>query len=62
MLRSGADVDAGALLRWCRESGSLSSLKMPKDIVLLPALPKNAVGKIAKNELRDLYARPARRA
>jgi acyl-coenzyme A synthetase/AMP-(fatty) acid ligase len=35
---------------------------MPKDIVLLPALPKNAVGKIAKNELRDLYARPARRA
>ncbi|MFO1377925.1 MAG: class I adenylate-forming enzyme family protein [Steroidobacteraceae bacterium] len=62
VLRSGAAADAGALLRWCRESGSLSSLKMPQDIAFLPALPKNAVGKTAKNELRDLYARPARRA
>jgi len=56
-LRSGATADAAALLRWCREAGSLSNLKMPKDIAFLPALPKNAVGKIAKNELRGLYAR-----
>lgn len=56
-LRSGATADAAALLRWCREAGSLSTLKMPKEIAFVPALPKNAVGKIAKNELRGLYAR-----
>jgi len=58
-LKDDTGVDEAALLRWCREDGSLSTLKMPKNIAFVPALPKNAVGKIAKNELRSQYSRPA---
>jgi acyl-CoA synthetase (AMP-forming)/AMP-acid ligase II len=55
-LKAGASSDETAMLNWCRENGSLSSMKMPKNIAFLPSLPKNAVGKIAKNELRKQYA------
>jgi len=58
-LRAGSVEDEGALLRWCREDGSLSSMKTPEKIAFVPALPKNAVGKIAKNELRSQYSQPA---
>jgi acyl-CoA synthetase (AMP-forming)/AMP-acid ligase II len=54
-LRADAVVDEATLLGFCRDSKSLSSLKMPAKIVFVPALPKNAVGKIAKNELRLAY-------
>ena len=30
---------------------------MPKKVVILPALPKNATGKILKTELRKLAAK-----
>jgi acyl-CoA synthetase (AMP-forming)/AMP-acid ligase II len=58
-LKAGARADEATLLRWCRESGALNSLKMPKGIRFVGALPKNAVGKIAKNDLRSQFAAPA---
>ncbi len=58
-LKAGTVVDESALLHWCRETASLSSMKMPEHIAFVPALPKNAVGKIAKNELRSQYSWPA---
>jgi long-chain acyl-CoA synthetase len=61
-LKAGATVSEATLLRWCKEQGALSSLKMPKGIVFVPALPKNAVGKIAKNELRAAYAQSLSKA
>lgn len=51
-LKQGADADPAALAAWCREAG-LPSVKVPERIELLDSLPKNAVGKIAKRELRD---------
>uniref|UniRef100_UPI003F82EAF6 AMP-binding protein n=1 Tax=Actinosynnema sp. TaxID=1872144 RepID=UPI003F82EAF6 len=36
--------------------GRLASFKMPKDLVVLPALPRNAGGKVVKGELRALDA------
>jgi acyl-CoA synthetase (AMP-forming)/AMP-acid ligase II len=58
-LKAGAVADEAALLHWCRESGELGSMKMPENIVFVSALPKNAVGKIAKNELRSQYSQSA---
>ena len=58
-LKAGTVADEAALLRWCHESGALGSMKMPKNIVFVSALPKNAVGKIAKNELRSQYSQSA---
>jgi long-chain acyl-CoA synthetase len=37
--------------------GKLADFKTPKQIVILPALPKNATGKILKTELRKLAAK-----
>jgi long-chain acyl-CoA synthetase len=37
--------------------GKLADFKTPKQIVIMPALPKNATGKILKTELRKLAAK-----
>ncbi len=46
----GQTVDEDALLQFIRDK--LADYKIPKKIVILPALPKNATGKILKPELR----------
>jgi long-chain acyl-CoA synthetase len=48
--RPGARADAEALHRLCRDA--LAKYKRPEEIVPLPSLPKNAVGKIDKPALR----------
>ena len=52
-LRDGPQsVTPEELVELC--SGSLARFKVPRDVVVLDVLPKNAVGKIAKPELRQL--------
>jgi long-chain acyl-CoA synthetase len=46
----GQTIDEKALHEFIR--GKLADYKIPKEIVILPALPKNATGKILKTELR----------
>jgi long-chain acyl-CoA synthetase len=46
----GQTLDEKALLQFIR--GRLADYKAPKQIIILPALPKNATGKILKMELR----------
>ncbi len=48
----GQTLDEKALLQFIR--GKLADFKTPKQIIILPALPKNATGKILKTELRKL--------
>jgi acyl-CoA synthetase (AMP-forming)/AMP-acid ligase II len=45
------DPDPAELIRHCR--ARLASFKKPRDVILLPELPKNAAGKILKRELRQ---------
>jgi acyl-CoA synthetase (AMP-forming)/AMP-acid ligase II len=51
-LKQGQSADSETLSAWCREAG-LPSVKIPERIEFMDSLPKNAVGKIAKRELRD---------
>jgi len=51
-LKRDADATAVELIAWCRQQG-LASIMVPQRIEFLASLPKNAVGKIAKRELRD---------
>ncbi len=51
-LKEGQSADVETLMDWCRETG-LPSVKVPERIEFMDSLPKNAVGKIAKRELRD---------
>jgi acyl-CoA synthetase (AMP-forming)/AMP-acid ligase II len=56
-LRSAASVTREALLELC--SASLARYKALRDLIILEALPKNAVGKIDKPALRQLLATAA---
>jgi malonyl-CoA/methylmalonyl-CoA synthetase len=52
--RSGATVDGAAILRALADS--LAPYKRPKRVLLAESLPRNAMGKVQKNDLRDSYA------
>jgi acyl-CoA synthetase (AMP-forming)/AMP-acid ligase II len=51
-LKEDARVDPEELRTWCKDQG-LPTIKVPGRVELRDVLPKNAVGKIAKRELRD---------
>ena len=51
----GATVEEGALLHFLRSR--LADYKLPRRVVFLPALPRNATGKILKTALRELAAK-----
>jgi len=50
--RAGQTIDEAKLIEHCRQN--LSGFKVPKRIVVVENLPRNASGKILKRELRDL--------
>jgi long-chain acyl-CoA synthetase len=50
-LRPGADTDPGELAMYCKER--LAAYKYPRQVEILPDLPKTASGKILRRELRS---------
>lgn len=52
--RAGATVTADALIAWSRDR--LANYKVPRRVLLVGALPRNASGKVLKNELRSAAA------
>lgn len=50
--KSGESVDADSLAAFC--DGKLASYKIPKDVTIIDALPRNANGKVLKTELRKV--------
>ncbi|MFE7173879.1 benzoate-CoA ligase family protein [Streptomyces sp. NPDC057616] len=50
--RAGREVDAEALVAWCREG--LAAFKRPRGVVALAELPRTATGKIRRNVLREM--------
>ncbi len=53
-LNDGSTLDEKALLHFVR--GKLADYKVPRRIILMPALPRNATGKIVKTGLRQATA------
>jgi long-chain acyl-CoA synthetase len=51
-LRPGAEADPAALAAYCEER--LAAYKYPRQVEILPDLPKTASGKILRRELRSL--------
>jgi long-chain acyl-CoA synthetase len=54
----GQKLEEKALLQFVR--GRLADYKVPKQVMFVPALPRNATGKVLKTELRKQAARPSR--
>ncbi|MFF6805103.1 AMP-binding protein [Streptomyces sp. NPDC012616] len=50
-LRQGADADADTLAAYCKDR--LAAYKYPRQVEILPDLPKTASGKILRRELRS---------
>jgi long-chain acyl-CoA synthetase len=50
----GAMLDEKALLQFVRQK--LADYKVPRQVIVVPALPRNATGKILKTALRDMAA------
>jgi len=51
----GARVDEAAVLKAL--DGRLAKFKMPKRVIVVDELPRNAMGKVQKNILRDTYSK-----
>src|ERR1700716_2890762 len=49
----GSEVDEAAVLKAL--DGRLAKFKMPKRVIVVDELPRNAMGKVQKNILRDTY-------
>jgi malonyl-CoA/methylmalonyl-CoA synthetase len=49
----GAGVDEASVLKAL--DGRLAKFKMPKRVFVVDELPRNAMGKVQKNILRDTY-------
>jgi len=57
VLRNGATADVADIREFCREN--LAAYKVPKIVEFRTDLPKSAVGKILRRELRDKEDQPA---
>ena len=53
----GVTLDEKALLQHIRQN--LADYKVPRHVVFLPSLPRNATGKILKTALREMHSRPS---
>ena len=47
------DLTEEAVIAACR--GELAAFKTPKKVIFVDALPRNSMGKVQKNQLRDSY-------
>jgi acyl-CoA synthetase (AMP-forming)/AMP-acid ligase II len=50
----GADIDPDAVIAWAREH--MANFKVPRTVLVVDELPRNASGKVLKFELRELLA------
>ncbi|MEQ8954383.1 MAG: long-chain fatty acid--CoA ligase, partial [Gammaproteobacteria bacterium] len=52
VLKEDASLDYDQLKQWC--VGKMSSYKIPKGLKIIDALPRNAMGKVTKPDLKSL--------
>jgi malonyl-CoA/methylmalonyl-CoA synthetase len=53
VLHDAASLDVDALRDWCRDR--LSVYKIPKRLLVVESLPRNAMGKVTKPAVRGLF-------
>lgn len=50
--QAGSAITEGDVIAWCREE--MANYKVPRSVVFVDALPRNATGKVLKTELREM--------
>ena len=54
VLRDNQVIELGALRNWCRDR--MSPYKIPKVLTVVSSLPRNAMGKVVKTAVKDLFS------
>ena len=54
VVKNGGNLNYQDLKAWCE--GKMSSYKIPKKLITVEALPRNAMGKVTKPALKDLLS------
>jgi acyl-coenzyme A synthetase/AMP-(fatty) acid ligase len=55
VLKAGSSLTAEEVIDWCHQH--LASFKKPALVHFVPALPRNALGKVLRKELRQTFVR-----
>ncbi len=51
--KAGAAIDPAAFIDWARHQPAISRFMVPREVEVVPELPKTSTGKIKKNVLRE---------
>ncbi|KAJ6784961.1 hypothetical protein PWT90_01760 [Aphanocladium album] len=60
-VKEGKSLQGADLIAWARNNDAISRFMVPKEVEVVPELPKTSTGKIKKNDLRD-WAKKGRKA
>ena len=52
-VRRGAELRGDDVVAWAKRQDSISGFMVPREVEVVPELPKTSTGKIRKNELRE---------
>ncbi|KAI4155648.1 MAG: hypothetical protein LQ340_000853, partial [Diploschistes diacapsis] len=52
-VHQGKRLQAGDLVDWARRNPAISRFMVPRDVEVVPQLPKTSTGKVRKNVLRE---------
>ena len=52
-IKSSSSVKGEDIIQWARDHPGISRFMVPKQVEIVPELPKTSTGKIRKNILRD---------
>jgi fatty-acyl-CoA synthase len=55
VLKPGQTLTEETVIEHCQ--GKLARYKIPKSVVFVPSIPRNAAGKVLKRELRETYGK-----
>ncbi len=53
VLKEGCTAEVKDIYKWCNIQ--LEDRKVPKEIYIIPEIPRNAIGKISKKDVKELY-------
>lgn len=53
--KAGRTIDAGQVLDYC--SGRIAAYSRPREVIIVDQLPRNAMGKVVKEDVRELVLR-----
>jgi acyl-CoA synthetase (AMP-forming)/AMP-acid ligase II len=59
-VKPGSNVTGEDIIKWSKEHPGISRFMVPREVEIVPELPKTSTGKIRKNILRE-WAKGAKR-